>query len=142
MRGALQPMEGDNNPSLLICGRRAGHARPRILCDSGRAGEGGGGGACEKNPRSSCRRPRLDPRIPSSEIIATQPAIALHLASASPFRRVCPFPVGCQLFPAPADPYHIARTLPLWLAVVEARLSGRYAFAITLAHSLWHSCRW
>jgi hypothetical protein len=46
-----------------------------------------GGKACEKLPRSSRRRPRLDPRTPSSEILVALPIAVLHLAYAPPSLR-------------------------------------------------------
>jgi hypothetical protein len=37
------------------------------------------------------------------------------------------------MFPALADPYNTARTLPLWFTLLGGRLFRRCAFAITLA---------
>jgi hypothetical protein len=52
------------------------------MCDSGRAGDGGGK-ASEEPPRSSRRKPRLYPHTPLSEIISASPVVALHQARTS-----------------------------------------------------------
>jgi hypothetical protein len=45
------------------------------------------GKACETPPRTSSRRPRLDPRTPSSETMSAPPVEVVLLAQASPSLR-------------------------------------------------------
>jgi hypothetical protein len=82
MRGSLPPLHAADHSSLFAYDGRAWHARPRLMCDSGRAGARGK--ESEKLPRSSRRRLRLDPRTPSSEIIAPPPVATLHLSIGFP----------------------------------------------------------
>jgi hypothetical protein len=97
-----------------------------------------------KTPRSCRQRPRLDPRIPSSEIKAAPPVATLLMAYASPSvrgrgrkpepqmvtvyrssRRVLSVLIDRQLFPASANPYDTARTLPLYVIYVAKGLPIR-----------------
>jgi hypothetical protein len=139
-----------------------GHALPRLICDSGRAGVGEKG--MQKPPRSSRRRPRLHPRTPMSEIIAAPPVAARLQAYASPSfrgkREKTITPTSCRMScppvafvmswtpgrlpfaSAPAYPNNAARTLPLWFTLKGDRLYGRCAFAITLAHRWRFSFGW
>jgi hypothetical protein len=50
---------------------------------------------------------------------------------------MCLVPVGCHLSSAPADSQNTASTLLLWFALQWGR-RGRCAFAITIAHLMWH----
>jgi hypothetical protein len=43
MRGLFPPLESDDDPSWSTCDGRVGTALPKLMCDSGRAGDGGKG---------------------------------------------------------------------------------------------------
>jgi hypothetical protein len=71
--------EGDDQPSWSSCACRDGPTLPLLLHDSRRAGDRGEREA-KKKPRLGRRRSLLDPRIPSSEIIAAPPVVSRHVA--------------------------------------------------------------